>query len=92
MRFSVQVGNTDKHLVEFNFNQLYGTLVIRVDNQAVFQSKRIFNEPVREVYHFVIDGAEKSDVRIEKRRKPLFGHHNSVFVNDRLTRVVDGYF
>ena len=92
MRFSVQVGNTDKHLVEFNFNQLYGTLVIRVDNQAVFQSKRIFNEPVREVYHFVIDGAEKSDVRIEKRRKPLFGHHNSVYVNDRLTRVVDGYF
>jgi hypothetical protein len=92
MRFSLQVGNTDKHLVEFNFNQLYGTLVIRVDNQAIFQSKRIFNEPVREVYHFVIDGAEKSDVRIEKRRKPLLGHHNSVYVNDRLTRVVDGYF
>jgi len=92
MRFSLQVGNTDKHLVEFNFNQLYGTLVIRVDSRPVFESKRIFNEPVREVYHFVIDGAEKSDVRIEKRRKPLFGHHNSVYVNDRLTRVVDGYF
>jgi len=92
MRFSLQVGNTDKHLVDFNFNQLYGTLIIRVDNRPVFESKRIFNEPVREVYHFVIDGAEKSDVRIEKRRKPLFGHHNSVYVNDRLTRVVDGYF
>ena len=92
MRFSLQVGNTDKHLVEFNFNQLYGTLVIRVDSRPVFESKRIFNEPVREVYHFVIDGAEKADVRIEKRRKPLFGHHNSVYVNDRLTRVVDGYF
>ncbi len=92
MRFSLEVGNADKHLVEFNFNQFYGTLVIRVDNRPVFQSKRIFNEPVREVYHFVIDGAEKSDVRIEKRRKPLFGHHNSVYVNDRLTRVVDGYF
>jgi len=92
MRFNLQVGNTDKHLVEFNFNQLLGTLDIRVDNRPVFQSKRIFNEPVREVYHFVIDGAEKSDVRIEKRRKPLFGHHNTVYVNDRLTRVVDGYF
>ena len=92
MRFNLQVGNTEKHLVEFNFNQLLGTLDIRVDNRSVFQSKRIFNEPVREVYHFVIDGSEKSDVRIEKRRKPLFGHHSAVFVNDRLTRSVDAYF
>ncbi|MFZ1074083.1 MAG: hypothetical protein WAO21_11710 [Verrucomicrobiia bacterium] len=92
MKFSLEIGNTDKHLVEFNFNQLYGTLVIRVDDRPIFQSKRIFNEPVHEVYHFVIDGAEKTDVRIEKRRKPLLGHHNSVFVNDRLTRVIDRYF
>ena len=92
MRFTLEIGNTDRHLVEFNFNQLYGTLVIRVDDRPVFQSKRIFNEPVREVYHFVIDGAEKSDVRIEKRRKPLFGHHDTVFVNDRLTKVFDSYF
>ena len=69
MRFSVQVGNTDKHLVEFNFNQLYGTLVIRVDNQAVFQSKRIFNEPVREVYHFVIDGADDREL-VQKAFNP----------------------
>jgi len=92
MRFTLEIGNKDKHLVDFNFNQLYGTLVIRVDGRPIFQSKRVFNEPVREVYHFVIDGMEKSDVRIEKRRKLLFGHHNSVFVNDRLTRVVDAYF
>jgi len=92
MKFSLEIGSTDKHLVEFNFNQLYGTLVIRVDDRPIFQSKRIFNEPVHEVYHFVIDGAEKTDVRIEKRRKPLLGHHNSVFVNDRLTRVIDRYF
>ncbi len=92
MRFTLEIGNADKHLVEFNFNQLYGALVIRVDNRPIFESRRVFNEPVREVYHFVIDGAEKSDVRIEKRRKPLFGHHNSVYVNDRLTQVIDRYF
>ena len=92
MRFTLEVGNVDKHLVEFNFNQLLGTLDIRVDQRPVYQSKRIFNEPVHEVYHFVIDGAEKSDVRIEKRRKQLFGHNNSIYVNDRLTRVVDAYF
>jgi hypothetical protein len=92
MRFSLEVGTVDKHLVEFNFNQLLGTLDIRVDEKSIFQSTRLFNEPVHEVYHFVIDGREKSDVRIEKRRKPLFGHRNSVYVNDRLTRVVDAYF
>ena len=92
MKFSLEVGHTDRHLVEFNFNQLLGSLVIRVDERPVFQSRRIFNEPVHEVYRFVIDGAEKSDVRIEKRRKPLFGHRNTVYVNDRITRVIDRFF
>ncbi|MGA9449982.1 MAG: hypothetical protein WBW41_01420 [Verrucomicrobiia bacterium] len=92
MRFTLEIGNTDKHLVEFNFNQLRGTLVIRVDDQPVFQSTRVFNEPVHEVYKFVIAGTEKSEVRIEQRRKPLFGHHDTVFVNDRLTKVYDSYF
>jgi len=92
MRFTLLVGSSDKHLVEFNFNQLCGTLDIRVDDRPVFQSTRLYNEPVHEVYHFVIDGAEKSDVRIEKRRKPLLGHRNTVYVNDRITQVVDRYF
>ena len=92
MKFSLEVGRADRHLVEFNFNQLLGTLVIRVDDRPVFQSRRIFNEPVHEVYRFVIDGAEKSDVRIEKRRKQLFGHRNTVYVNDRITRVIDRLF
>ena len=92
MKFVIAVGDADKHAVEFNFNQLLGSLVIRVDDRPVFQSTRIFNEPVNEVYRFVIEGREKTTVRIEKRRKPLFGHHNTVFVNERLARVVDGYF
>lgn len=92
MKFTLEVGSTEKHLIEFNFNQLYGTLVINVDDRSIFQSTRLFNEPVQEVYHFVIDGREKSDVRIEKRRKPLFGHRNAVYVNNRLTQVIDRYF
>jgi len=92
MRFTLLVGSTDKHLVDFNFNQLCGKLDIRVDDRSVFQSTRLYNEPVHEVYHFVIDGAEKSDVRIEKWRKPLLGHRNTVYVNDRITRVIDRYF
>ena len=92
MRFSLEVGQADRHLVEFNFNQLLGTLMIRVDDRPIFQSRRVFNEPVHEIYHFVIDGAEKADVRIEKRRKLLFGHRNTVYVNNRITRVIERYF
>ena len=92
MKFALEVGCAERHIVEFKFNQLCGTLLIRVDDRPVFQSIRLFNEPVREVYHFVIDGREKSDVRIEKRRKPLFGHRNTVYVNDRITRVIERYF
>jgi hypothetical protein len=92
MKFALEIGHSERHLVEFNFNQLYGTLVIRVDEKPIFQSRRVFNEPVNEVYKFVIDGVEKSEVRIEKRRKPLIGHRNVVYVNNRVTRVIDRYF
>jgi hypothetical protein len=92
MRFTFPVGDIDKHLIEFNFNQLCGTLVIRMDNQPVFRATRFFNEPVQNVYQFVIAGLEKSEVRIEQRRKPLFGHHSRVFVNNRLINVFDSLF
>jgi hypothetical protein len=92
MKFALEVGCAERHIVEFKFNQLCGTLLIRVDDRPVFQSIRLFNEPVREVYHFVIDGREKSDVRIEKQRKPLLGHRSTVYVNDRVTRVIERYF
>jgi hypothetical protein len=92
MKFVIEVGETDRHVVEFNFNQLRGALVICVDDRPIYQSTRIFNEPLHEVYHFVIDGREKSDVRIEQRRKPLFGHHDTVFVNNRMIGVFDRYF
>jgi hypothetical protein len=92
MKFTVAVGHTDRHFVEFNFNQLSGTLSIQVDNRPIFQSRRLINEPVDEVYQFMIDGIEKSEVRIEKHRKPLFGHRNTVYVNGRINRVIDRYF
>jgi len=92
MKFAMEIGRNERHLVEFNFNQLLGTLLIRVDEKQVFKSRRVFNEPVHEVYHFIIDGTEKSDVRIEKHRKPLIGHRNTIYVNGRINRVIERYF
>jgi len=90
MKFAVEVGEIEKHLVEFNFNQLIGKVLIRVDEQPVYRATRLINEPINEVFEFTIGKMVKSDIRIEKQRKPLLGHRNSIYVNNRLTRVFEG--
>jgi hypothetical protein len=92
MKFTLEVGEMEKHVVDFNFNQLRGSLVIRVDDKPIFKSTRVFNEPVHAVYNFMIEGREMSAVRIEQRRKQLFGHHDTVYVNDHLAQVIDRFF
>ncbi len=90
MKFKIEVGEVEKHLVEFNYNQLTGSLLIKVDKQPIHRSSRLLNEPVKEVYHFVVGQIERSEVRIEKLRKQLFGHRNCVYVGGRLANVFVG--
>lgn len=90
MKFKIEVGDIEKHQIEFNHNQLMGGLLIKVDKQPVRQYVRLLNEPVQEVFEFVVGQMEKSEVRIEKLRKQLFGSRNSVYVGNRLVRVFEG--
>lgn len=90
MRFTIEIGAREKHRIEYQFNQLLGRLVIKVDDELVKESTRLFNEPLVEVHVLVVGKAEKSQVRIEKRRKILFGQRNHLYVNDRLTEVFNG--
>ena len=76
--------------MEYNFNQLLGRLVIKVNERPIKQSVRLVNEPILEVFAFPIGEEEKSEVRIEKQRKRLVGCRNCVYVNNRLVRVFDG--
>ncbi len=87
MKFKIEVGEVEKHLIEFNFSQLAGSLEIRVDNQVILQTKRLLNEPVREVYDLLVGEREKVAIRIEKQRKPLLGHHRRVWINNRLAQA-----
>ncbi|HEX5222984.1 MAG TPA: hypothetical protein VFZ59_25730 [Verrucomicrobiae bacterium] len=91
MKFTIEVGEVEKHLVEFDHNQLIGSLLIKVDEKPVYQNRRFINEPKEEVYQFVVGQLEKTEVRIEKIRKHLFGHRNAVYVDKRLARVYDGF-
>jgi hypothetical protein len=91
MKFKIEVGEVEKHLVEFHHNQLIGSLQIKVDQQTIYRNTRMLNEPTEEVYKFVVGQMERTEVRIEKIRKQLFGHRNSVYVGNRLARVYDGF-
>jgi hypothetical protein len=90
MRFKIELGENEKHTVEYEFNQLFGRLTIKVDQKPVRQSVRLFSEPVREDFTLTVGEHEKHTVRIEKVRKHLFGQVNRVFVNNRLTQLFQG--
>ncbi len=90
MRLQFQVGDTQRHEIEYSFSQLRGRLVIRVNRQEVFRRVRMFNEPRLERHFVRVDKNGELDVLIEKVRKPLFGHQYRVFLNGRLYRFYAG--
>jgi hypothetical protein len=90
MRFKIQLGELEKHTVEYEFNQLLGRLSIKIDDKVVRQSVRLFSEPLREDFTMTIGEHEKHTVRIEKQRKNLYGQVNRVFINNRLTHLHQG--
>lgn len=89
MKFTIEVGEIEKHSVEYDFNPLLGTLVVKVDNKPVKRHIRLINEPVRETQELVVGSDEKHHIRIEKERTSTFTHRNTVFVNNRLLKVVE---
>ena len=90
MKFSIEIGQIEKHRLEYQFNQLLGSLTIKINEQPVKQTVRLINEPVSEVHVFVVGKYERSEIRIEKERKPLLGHRNRLYVNNRLLKVFEG--
>jgi hypothetical protein len=90
MRFILEIGEIQKHLVEFKFDQLLGKSVIKVNQQEIMRSVRLFNEPLKETHTIQVSEDERLQVRIEKERKLLFGQKCRVFVNDRLVKCYEG--
>lgn len=90
MKFCLEVGDVEKHLVEFSFNQLLGEVSIRVNQKEIKHGVRLFNEPLRETHTVQVGDGEQVLVRIEKERKPLFGEKYRVFLNGRLYKYYEG--
>ena len=90
MKFTLEVGQTEKHTIDFNFNQLLGKLVIKVNRTEVKRNLRLIDEPLRETHLIELGGVEKITVRIEKERRQLLGNKCRVFLNDRLYKFYEG--
>jgi hypothetical protein len=88
MRFTIEVGDVEKHLVEYHFNPLLGTLVVKVDDKPVRKHVRLVNEPVRETHALTVGERERHDIRFERERTSTFTRCNRVYVNNRLLKVV----
>lgn len=90
MRFSFEIGEAEKNTVEFEFSQLFGRTVIRVNGQEVRRQSRFFSEPLRDQYEFTVGDREKCVIRIEKERRALLASRYRVFINRRLYAVKHG--
>ena len=90
MKFSIVVGEVEKHMIDFDFNQLLGRLVIKVDRTEVKRQLKLIDEPLRETHVIEVGGLERLKVRIEKQRKQLVGQKCNVFLNDRLLQCYEG--
>ena len=90
MKFVIEVGENEKNRLEYNFNQLTGNLLVKVNERPIKKSRRLINEPVLEILVFEVGENERSTVRIEKERKQLLGHRNRLYVNNRLVKVYEG--
>lgn len=90
MKFTLEVGRDEKHQIEFEFSQLLGRSVLKVDGREVFRKNRWFSEPIVESYDVEISGREHIHMRIVKERKLLVASRYKVYVDNRLTQLFSG--
>jgi hypothetical protein len=90
MRFALEIGETEKNRLEFSFNQLFGSTVIKVNDKLIKKNVRLFSEPLQEKHEFEVGQNERHTVFIEKQRKLLFGQKYLVYVNQRLVKLLHG--
>jgi hypothetical protein len=71
--FEFEVGQSERHNVAFQFDQLWGPLKISVDGKRVVSKLEIFNLRRTSHYDFSVGSSEPHQVRIEKTRKAAVG-------------------
>jgi hypothetical protein len=73
MDFSFNVGNSEKHAVNFYFNQLIGNVRITVDDKLVVKDFRMFSASLTKQYEFSVGEREVHKVAIVIIRRQILG-------------------
>ena len=94
MRFTVEIGEAEKHTLGFRFNQMTGRVEIAIDGTVVKRDLIIFS--IKQVRAYPIEvGTDKIPLRIEQERRllfpALFPHEYRVYVRGALVRYFRGY-
>ncbi len=90
MKFALEIGEVEKHLLEYERDRLSGFWVIRIDGEEVKKSKKILFNPKQEVHTFDVGNSERLHVRIEIERGIWGNEKKRVFVNGRLVKLHQG--
>ena len=90
----MDVGDAERHKVNFDFNQFWGPLNIDVDGQREVHDFRTLSLKLTKVYEFPVSTTETHHVRIEKKRKLIlagFRHTNyRIYVDNALVEELEG--
>ncbi len=73
LEFQFEVGEEERHEVNFRFNRTYGPVTISVDDQKVVHKLKMFSLAKTERYELAVGESERHDVVIEKTRKRWLG-------------------
>jgi hypothetical protein len=94
MQFSFIVGESEKHQVDFSFDQFVGNLEIRVDGQPVIKDFRMFSLSLTKRYDFIVGVNERHQVAIEKKRKLFLAGlrpmQYRIFIDGQLAQTYKG--
>ena len=94
MQFSFMVGVSEKHRVDFSFDQFIGNLEIRVDGQPVVKDFRMFSLTLTKRYEFAVGNEERHQILIEKKRKLFLAGLRpmtySIFIDGQLMQTYEG--
>lgn len=68
MKMTFDVGNVERHRVNFEFNKFWGTMRLAVDEAPVIREIWMFSLKRTRKLVLLLGAAEKHEVRIEKDR------------------------
>jgi hypothetical protein len=71
-RFQFEVGQAERHYVDFSFDRRWGPVRIWVDDKLVITDFMMFSFDLIKRYEFVVGQDERHTVAIEKKRKQWF--------------------